>query len=197
MTATVFSSPEPDVVITPPGAPLMPMANPAIIRSAQGRRRPAWMTAAPIAAVAALAIGGLLVATHHKAPAARQVAEVAPTALAPAVPAPTLAAAPAPVAPVAAAPITRLAARSPIYAPIRHSVARARTIAPSAPASATDASATAPIVAQTPATPVMPIAPIVAAPTPPAAPAADPMAPAAQAPVTPAPDTPKVTAPQS
>jgi hypothetical protein len=193
MTATVFSSPEPDVVITPPGAPLMPMANPAIIRSAQGRRRPAWKTAAPIAAVAGLAVVGLLVVTHHKAPVARQVAEVAPAALSPAVPAPALVAAPVPVA---AAPVARLAARSPAYAPIRHGVTRTRASAPNAPASAADVSATAPIVAQIPAAPVMPIAPIVAAPTPPAAPAADPMAPAAATPVTPAPDTPKVTPPQ-
>jgi len=77
MTATVFSSPEPELGIVSSDAPMV-VGNPALIRRGEIRRKPAWMIAAPVA-VAALAAVGIVVAVghHHAQPANQQVAQAA------------------------------------------------------------------------------------------------------------------------
>ncbi len=210
MTATVFSSPEPDVAIQSSDAPMV-IGNPDLIRRAEVRRRPAWMIATPVA-VLALAVAGIVVAVGHRhaPPATLQVAQTAPPpVLSPATDRPVVSAQSAPAAASAAIPPhaarQRLAPTAPAHAPTHHAILRSRAVAPNAMTSAADASATAPVASPPPAAtpsatpnpivaPVTPsIAPIPEAPTTPSTLAPMQITPAAPAPpaATPSPGAPQ------
>jgi hypothetical protein len=205
MTATVFSSPEPELGIVSSDAPMV-VGNPALIRRAEVRRKPAWMIAAPVA-VAALAAVGIVVAVgnHHAQPASQQVAQAAPAPTPPPIaasqdtPAPpaALSVVPAPAAIPPAAVSQRLAVNQAANVPAHHKTFRSRTEASSAMNSAADASATAPVApARTAAAPSViqrPMAAQVAPTSPPVivVPAAPPVQLAPPAAATPSPDAPQ------